>query len=424
MIKFLFLGLLRDRSRSIFPLLIVSAGVALTVLLHSWMGGVQNDMIEANANFYTGHVKIITNAYLEQIDQIPNDLALLGIDSIMSTLQNEFTDLDWYARIRFGGLLDIPDESGETRSQGPVMGIAIDILSPGSQEKDLLNLEKSIVRGRLPQQPGEIVISDAFAHKLNLNIGETATLISSTMYGSMAMHNFIVVGTVKFGVTAMDKGAMVADLKDMQYVLNMEDAAGEILGFFKKRIYNNLMANKLVQKFNQLYNQPEDDFSPKMIALVDQRGLGEFLSIYDYYAKIIIGIFVIIMSLVLWNSGLMGSFRRYGEFGVRLAIGEDHSHIYRTLIYESFLIGIIGSICGTGIGLAIAYYLQVHGIDVSYMLKQSSMLISDVFRARITSTTYYIGFIPGLLATLLGSAISGIAIYKRQTSQLFKELEV
>jgi putative ABC transport system permease protein len=51
------------------------------------------------------------------------------------------------------------------------------------------------------------------------------------------------------------------------------------------------------------------------------------------------------------------------------------------------------------------------------------MMMSNVIRARITSFTYIIGFLPGLLATLLGTAISGIGIYKRQTAQLFKELE-
>jgi len=37
--------------------------------------------------------------------------------------------------------------------------------------------------------------------------------------------------------------------------------------------------------------------------------------------------------------------------------------------------------------------------------------------------SYYIGFLPGLLATFLGSAISGIAVFRRRTAQLFKELE-
>jgi putative ABC transport system permease protein len=44
-------------------------------------------------------------------------------------------------------------------------------------------------------------------------------------------------------------------------------------------------------------------------------------------------------------------------------------------------------------------------------------------RAQITPAAFFIGFGPGLLATLLGSAMAGLGIYKRQTSRLMKELE-
>jgi putative ABC transport system permease protein len=46
-----------------------------------------------------------------------------------------------------------------------------------------------------------------------------------------------------------------------------------------------------------------------------------------------------------------------------------------------------------------------------------------VFRARITPETWYIGFVPGFLSTQLGALLAGIGIYRRQTAQLFKELE-
>jgi len=36
---------------------------------------------------------------------------------------------------------------------------------------------------------------------------------------------------------------------------------------------------------------------------------------------------------------------------------------------------------------------------------------------------YFIGFIPGVLATVLGTMMAGRAIYKREMAQLFKELE-
>ena len=424
MIKFLIKGLLRDRSRSLFPVLIVVAGVALTVVLSCWLNGVENEMISVNANFDTGHVKVMSQAYAEQSDQIPNDLALIGIDSLILQLRHDFPAMIWTPRIRFGGLLDIPDENGETRDQGPVFGIAVDLFNPGSPEKEILNLDQAIVRGRLPQKPGEILISDRFAQKLNLGLGETATLISSTMYGSMAVQNFTVVGTVQFGVTVMDRGAIIADIDDIQFALDMPDAAGEILGYFNDFIYRDEAAVRVVADFNDRFADKDDEFSPVMITLKNQNELASYIDIVSSFTGVIIGIFLFVMSIVLWNAGLMGSLRRYGEIGLRLAIGEDKGHVYRSLVVESLVIGLVGSILGTIVGLAFSYYLQVKGVNIGSMMKNATILMSDVMRARVTLTSYFIGFIPGLLATLLGTSIAGIGIYKRQTSQLFKELEV
>ena len=74
MIKFLIKGLFRDRIRSLMPMLIVAIGVMLTVFLYCYLLGVMGDMIDFNARFSTGHVKIMTKAYSENQDQNPNDL--------------------------------------------------------------------------------------------------------------------------------------------------------------------------------------------------------------------------------------------------------------------------------------------------------------------------------------------------------------
>ncbi len=84
----------------------------------------------------------------------------------------------------------------------------------------------------------------------------------------------------------------------------------------------------------------------------------------DYSSKILgimIFVFLVAMSIVLWNAGLLGGLRRYGEFGMRLAIGEEKGHVYRTMIYESLIIGIMGSVAGVLAGMGIASYLQIHG---------------------------------------------------------------
>lgn len=47
----------------------------------------------------------------------------------------------------------------------------------------------------------------------------------------------------------------------------------------------------------------------------------------NVFSSALVLIFIVAMSIVLWNAGLMGSLRRYGEIGIRLAMGEDKRHL-------------------------------------------------------------------------------------------------
>jgi putative ABC transport system permease protein len=424
MIRFLFKGILRDRSRSLFPILTVMTGVMLTVFFYSYIQGATGNFFDTAAKYQTGHVKIMSRAYAEEADQIPNDLAYVGLQDLLGELNTRYPDMIWTPRIQFGALLDIPDENGETRAQGPVMGMAVDLFSSRSPEWEILNLQKAVVRGRLPEKPGEILVSEGFMERLGVQAGETATLIGSTMYGGMAIANFTIAGSIDFGVSAMDRGAIVADLADIQDALDMQDAAGEVLGFFGDYVFQMEESETLKAEFNAAYADDEnDEFAPVMKGLVEQSIMGDMMGILEMFTTVVLFIFISAMSIVLWNAGILGSLRRYGEIGVRLAIGESKGHLYRSMITESMLIGFVGSVLGTALGLAFSYYLQAKGFDISHMMKNASLMITDVIRARVTFGSYVIGFFPGLVATFLGTAVAGLGIYRRKTSQLMKELE-
>jgi putative ABC transport system permease protein len=423
MIRFLLKGILRDKQRSLLPIVVVTLGVMLTVFLFCWLTGILNDSVELNARFSAGHVKIMTSAYAKHIDQVPNDLALTDVDSVIRKLKKEFPEMKWGERIHFGGLIDVPDSKGETRSQGPAVGFGIDLLSGDRSEIERFNLEKSIHRGRLPAHAGEILMSEEFSEKLKINPGDTVTLIGSTMNGSMALSNYTVSGTIVFGTGPMDHGSVIVDLEDVRNALDMDNAAGEIVGYLPDNYYDEEKINQVVSGFNRLFPYSGDEYAPVIVTLRQQNNLGSLMDQIKAVAGFAVFIFVLSMSLVLWNAGLLGGLRRYTEFGTRLAIGEDYNHIYKTMIYESVLIGLIGSITGTFIGLMGSLYLQKHGLDLGSLMKDAIIMMPSVFHTRITPVAFYIGFIPGLLSTVVGTMLSGIGIYKRKTAQLFKELE-
>ncbi len=422
MIKFLLNGLLRDKSRSLLPIIVVSLGVMMTVFLQSYMSGIFSDSIETTAKFSSGHVKVMTEAYKENQSQIPNDYAIMGIKNVMQKLRKDYPDMTWTDRIQFGGMLDAPDATGLTRSQGNVMGIGIHLLG-SAEEIDRMDLRSKLFSGRFPDKKGEAMITDELFRKMNLKLGDKVTLISNTMYGDMAMYNFVISGTLHFGTGVLDKGLLIVDIDDVRTALDMDDAAGEVLGFFTGSTYNDADAVALSKKFNKENSKSSDKFSLAMLPMSGISGM-DFMIAYSENAQyIIIFVFVFAMSIVLWNAGLVGGLRRYGEFGLRMAIGESKHEIYKSLIGESVLVGLIGSIVGISIGLIFSWLMQHYGIDARSMMKNSNMMMPSIIRSQITTTTYFIGFIPGVLSTVIGAMLAGIGVYKRQTANLFKELE-
>ena len=483
MIRFLAKGLVRDRSRSLFPLLAIIITVTLVIFGIGFMEGAMNNFLQSTAVISSGHVKVVTKAYKKESNQLPNDLALFDTKNIIQTLSDMYPDYFWTPRITFGGLLDVPDENGETKEQAPVFALGIDFFSEKSRQVEIWELEKCLISGRLPKDRDDALVSTKLAKQLGIGSGSSITLIGSTMDNAFTTYNFNVVGTFNLYKGQTDRQMMLVDISGARQALDMEDAASEILGYHNSLYYhdeeavtirkyfnitysdsiaqvlrneeskdilsymngwneiNTIEKSKLPQQRsnalfdNQMYDNSEEwgelsvedpsIYTPTMVALRDGSQLATMVDFSNVALGVMAGIFLVIVMIVLWNMGLMNGLRRYGEIGLRLAIGESKGQVYRSMVNEAVLIGFVGTLIGTILGVSLTYYVQEFGIDYSEAVNQISgtMVVPNVFYAKVTPELYYIGFIPGVLATVLGTMLAGLAIYKREMSQLFKELE-
>jgi len=373
----------------------------------------------------TGHEKIVTRAYNEESQLMPNDLALLDVDQLIHDLNQDYPDFFWSPRITFAGLLDVPDENGETKFQGPVIAFGIDFFSDKSRQVEIWKLESSLVSGKLPENRNDALISSKLANQLNLSAGESVTFIGSTMDNAFTTYNFNVSGTFNLRKGQTDKQMMLVDLSGARLALDMDNAASAIFGFTHSLYYDDESAVTLRTDYNTK-SDSLDIFSPFMLALRDGNQMGTMVDISEAMLAIMGGVFLVVVMVVLWNMGLMNGLRRYGEVGLRLAMGESKGQVYRSMISEAVIIGLTGTVIGTGTGLALTYYVQENGIDYTKgieALSNSSMVMPNIFYAQVTPDLFYIGFVPGVLATVLGTMLAGLAIYKREMAQLFKELE-
>ncbi|MBB6464055.1 ABC transporter permease [Flammeovirga kamogawensis] len=423
MFEFLFKGLIRDKSRSLLPVIVVGLGVSLSVFFVGYMKGALGDVIEMNARFGTGHVKVMTREYIKNISQKPLDLSIYDASDVIADLEDKFPTMDWVKRVSFGGILDVPNEQGQTKTQGIAGGLAFD-MSENSSDLKRMKLKESIKKGRLPNAPFEILLGEGLAKRMKVKLGDNITYFGTTMDGSMSFQNFKFVGTIGFGTSVLDDKTFIISLKDAEYILDMDDAAQEIFGFLPNDTYDEEKVQEVKTIYNASLKVNKDEFAPEMLALRDQNGLAYMLDMSASMSSIFTVFFIIAMSIVLWNTGLLGGLRRYTEFGIRIAIGESKKAIYKSLILEALVVGVIGSALGTLLGILCTYYLQEVGIDISSMMGQSNMIMSNIIRAQVVPQQLWIGFIPGVCATVLGALLSGRGIFKRQTSTLFNELGV
>jgi len=424
MIKFLAKGLLRDRARSLFPILVITLGVSIVVLMNAYVTGAIGGMYRSTARFSTGHVKVQTRAAIQEDVHGVAELALVGNQMTLKQLESLAPEMSFHERIYFGALLDAPDDSGETKYQSTAMITAVDLTSKRN-EIHTLGLDRSLMDGRLPRAPGEALITQTFQRNIGLKLGDSVTLIGADMDGGMAVGNFTPVGTIRFGVAQLDRNTLIIGLEDGQEFLALPDGATEIFGFYKDDQYTYHRPEALEKQFNQQHSDPKDEFSPQMRYLEQQNNLESVMVIYKDMMVYIDSLFIMIMAIVLWNTGLMSGIRRYSEMGVRLAMGETKRHAYTSLLIESVFVGIAGTLFGTALGLLPAYWMQEVGIDITGMLSgDMSVMLEDRIRAQITAATYFSGILPGVVAPFIGALISGLGIFRRDTSRLFVELEV
>ena len=431
MIVFLFRGIFRDKSRFLFPISIVTIGVALVVALVGFMEGVFMGMIDMTANLDTGHLRLVNKPFYDEEHLRPLDRSLAAQKETLKWLDhNTNPAIKWAPRIRWGALLDVPDINGNTGSQTPVVGMALDLKSSGSFEVKRLRLVESLLKGKLPLGKNEMVIGNQLAQSLKVSLGQSITLLAQSFDGGLVADNYTIVGFVKFGVTAMDKKMVLIDLIDAQNTFYMEDTVTDWLGYFPPSFnFTNYVdvKNKINFNLNVWTKSPPKDWAkddiPITLSILDQQNIGSMVKTFTLIKSFVVGIFTFLMMLVLWNAGVLSGIHRYGEMGLRLAFGEPHWKLISTLGIEGLFIGILGSIVGCIIGGTFTWYLQDIGLNMGDAFSKSGLMINDVVRARLSLEGFIQGIIPGIFSSVTGTLVASLAIFKRSEANLFRELE-
>ncbi len=210
------------------------------------------------------------------------------------------------------------------------------------------------------------MLSEDLAARFDVSPGDVFTLFRNDYGRGFSFVNFVIAGTVRFGTTGLDRGAVLMDLEDARSAFAMEDAAGEDTGFFASNSFDEDLAQDIAARFNDHFNQyteeAEEDaeFSPTMLTLSQQEGMAQIL----VYSKAVSAMLIAysrcgFSHCPFMECGPVGRLKTLYRIRGPDSPGRIKSHIYRSLIWEALMIGALGSVLGTGIGVAPWYTSSV-----------------------------------------------------------------
>ena len=126
------------------------------------------------------------------------------------------------------------------------------------------------------------------------------------------------------------------------------------------------------------------------------------LALYERQFGVLQAIILLMVLLSVANSVNMTAFERLPEFGTMLSLGNRNASIFRLILVENMLLGLIGAVLGTLVGLAIALAVSAIGIP---MPPPPNSNVGYTAMIRIVPSTSLSAFLIGLFATALAALL-------------------
>ena len=385
----------RNRRRSMIVLISVIVGVAAMMFTDGLSVGMIHQMLDNRIGSHTSHIQIHAKGF--------NDNRVIGKNiektrTVEHALEQTPGVRHWSRRVVTYGLLS----SALSSSGGLIIGVEPD------REAKITSIRESIVEGEyLSGAPHEVVIGRKLAEKLQVGIGGKVVGMASALSGDVGSDLFRVVGIYETVSSEFDKTHMFTTLDNAQRMLELENRVLEyavLVGDINRveevaaELRRNLSADYEVLSYI--------DLLPLLVAQMEM---------YDEMMWIIYIIIGLAMIFGIVNTMLMSVFERIQEFGVLMAIGMKNTLVFRMVMIEAFILGIIGTAVGLGLGALLILATGSVGIDLSMFAESLTAFgAGAIIHPQLTMTTVVNVIIIIPLTALVGALYPAVKATRLQ----------
>lgn len=360
----------RNRRRSVLSLSAIAVAAMAITLLFALLAGMEADLSANLVNYYNGEVRVRHESYGAYERFNPLHLRVEDADRAVEALRDVTEVKSISPRVRFPGAVFKSE-----RTFG-LQGIGMDF----DLEREYQDLEKILARGTLPDQAGiqgkrvPAAIANGVAERLDLAIGDSFTVLATTMSrGSNAM-TFQVTGILDFPVSGLNAATFVAPLSAVQRLLRMGEGVTELLLKGVDESEPKEVAAAVSRALAGFAQRDELIVQP----WTEIRTTYSFIEIARATYRVMAIFFFLLGSTVVINTIMMTVFERKQEIGTLSALGMDRREITRMFFYEAGIMSFLGSLAGVLLGSAVVIPLSRRGLNFSDALQGVSMEVSDI----------------------------------------------
>lgn len=383
-------NIVRNARRSLITISAVALGLASLIFLWGFNDGVHNTMMRNLQQVIVGSLQIHAEGYFHH----PKLTKTVPEPQVVANLLKDSGVGQFTYRLRTFALA-----AGDEASEGLVL-LGINPV----MEKRTTRIDQKVDQGRflLDNEEAACVLGETTARNLGLALGDEMVVLSEDRYGSLAAEKLTLVGIISSGEMGIDRGLAIVPLGFMQQMTSMQGKYSEIVLQLPVDQLETVTA----------YLKTELDDSYELLRWYDMYPMmKQWVELENAFYYIFLSIVLVIIAAGIMNTVLMSMLERIREFGVMMALGCGRMQMVGMVVIESLLLGGVGILLGLIIGLALVYYFQTVGIDLSSQMdSMARFYINPVIHTEIDAEHLWDTVLAVLGATVVAAIWPSIRV--------------
>lgn len=237
-------------------------------------------------------------------------------------------------------------------------GGGMSALFPYYPENQYVGEPSTLVEGDAPVGPDQVVISQGGAEAHGINIGDKIIVVDSSNRNTME-----VVGIYEPALSANMGGSILLEMDEAAYLerYNPDGLVDQL-----KVAANNIEPQALVDHLNATYDVKAEEGS--VLAERMSEMISSALEFVNYFLIAFGLIALLVGTFIIANTFSMIVAQRTKEFALLRALGASRGQITRSVVMESFIVGLIGSaigvVAGMGLVAAIKWFMNTRDMPM------------------------------------------------------------